>query len=74
MRTRLIPNTTLQASVLCLGTAEFGSGVEDSLSDTITDRYIDAGGNVLDTAEVYAEWIPWKSSQRRISWVMAAQT
>jgi aryl-alcohol dehydrogenase-like predicted oxidoreductase len=58
MRTRLIPNTTLQASVLCLGTAEFGSGVEASLSDTITDRYIDAGGNVLDTAEVYAEWIP----------------
>jgi aryl-alcohol dehydrogenase-like predicted oxidoreductase len=58
MRTRQIPHTTLEASVLCLGTAEFGSVVEDSLSETITDRYIDMGGNVLDTAEVYAAWIP----------------
>ena len=54
MRTRLIPLTTLEASVLCLGTAEFGSVVEDSLSETIINRYLDAGGNVLDTAEVYA--------------------
>jgi aryl-alcohol dehydrogenase-like predicted oxidoreductase len=58
MRTRLIPRTTLEASVLCLGTAEFGSVVEDSLSEIIIDRYIDGGGNVLDTAEVYAEWVP----------------
>ena len=58
MRTRLIPHTTLEASVLCLGTAEFGSVVEDSLSESIIDRYIEAGGKVLDTAEVYAAWIP----------------
>jgi aryl-alcohol dehydrogenase-like predicted oxidoreductase len=58
MRTRLIPRTNLEASVLCLGTAEFGSVVDDSLSETITDRYIDSGGNVLDTAEIYAAWIP----------------
>jgi len=58
MRTRPIPRTNLEASVLCLGTAEFGSVVEDSLSETIVDRYVDAGGNVLDTAEIYAEWVP----------------
>jgi aryl-alcohol dehydrogenase-like predicted oxidoreductase len=58
MRTRLIPRTTLEASVLCLGTAEFGSAVEYSLSEAITDRYVDLGGNVLDTAEIYAEWLP----------------
>ena len=58
MRTRLIPRTTLEASVLCLGTAEFGSAVEDSICETITDRYVELGGNVLDTAEVYAEWLP----------------
>ena len=58
MRTRLVPRTNLEASVLCLGTAEFGSVVEDSVSDTIINRYLEAGGNVLDTAEVYAEWIP----------------
>jgi aryl-alcohol dehydrogenase-like predicted oxidoreductase len=58
MRTRLIPHTTLEASVLCLGTAEFGSLVEDSSAETITNRYIDSGGNVLDTAEIYAAWLP----------------
>lgn len=58
MRTRLVPRTTLEASVLCLGTAEFGSGVQDSVSETIVNGYLDAGGNVLDTAEVYAEWLP----------------
>ncbi len=58
MRTRLIPRTTLQASVLCLGTAEFGSVVEDSLSEAVTNRYVEMGGNVLDTAEVYAAWVP----------------
>jgi aryl-alcohol dehydrogenase-like predicted oxidoreductase len=58
MRTRLVPRTTLEASVLCLGTAEFGSAVEDSLSEAITNKYVELGGNVLDTAEVYAEWIP----------------
>jgi aryl-alcohol dehydrogenase-like predicted oxidoreductase len=58
MRTRLIPRTDLEASVLCLGTAEFGSAVEDSVSEAIIDRYLEAGGNVLDTAEIYAEWIP----------------
>jgi aryl-alcohol dehydrogenase-like predicted oxidoreductase len=58
MRTRSIPHTNLEASVLCLGTAEFGSAVDDSLSTAIVNRYIEAGGNVLDTAEVYASWLP----------------
>ena len=58
MRTRLLPRTNLEASVPCLGTAKFGSVVEDSVSETIINRYLEAGGNVLDTAEVYAEWIP----------------
>ena len=58
MRTRSIPHTNLEASVLCLGTAEFGSAVDDSLSTAIVNRYLEAGGNVLDTAEVYAAWLP----------------
>ena len=58
MRTRLIPRTTLEASVLCLGTAEFGSVRGRFVIRSDHDRYIEAGGNVLDTAEMYAEWIP----------------
>jgi aryl-alcohol dehydrogenase-like predicted oxidoreductase len=58
MKTRLIPHTTLEASVLCLGTAEFGSAVDDALSENIIEKYLDEGGDVLDTAEIYASWIP----------------
>jgi aryl-alcohol dehydrogenase-like predicted oxidoreductase len=58
MNTRPIPHTDLTASVLCLGTAEFGSAVDESSSEKLIDTYLDAGGNVLDTAEIYAAWLP----------------
>jgi aryl-alcohol dehydrogenase-like predicted oxidoreductase len=58
MKTRRIPRTNLTASVLCLGTAEFGSAIDDSSSEKILETYLDAGGNVLDTAEIYAAWLP----------------
>jgi aryl-alcohol dehydrogenase-like predicted oxidoreductase len=58
MKTRPIPHTNLKASPLCLGTAEFGSAVDDSVSEEILKTYLDAGGNVLDTAEIYAAWLP----------------
>ncbi len=58
MKTRLIPHTSLEISTLCLGTAEFGSAIDDALCATIIEKYLDAGGNVLDTAEIYASWLP----------------
>ncbi|MGA8660009.1 MAG: aldo/keto reductase [Chthoniobacterales bacterium] len=58
MKTRPIPRTTLTASVLCLGTAAFGSAIDYSSSEKILETYLDAGGNVLDTAEIYAAWLP----------------
>jgi len=58
MNTRPIPHTNLNASVLCLGTAEFGSAVDESASEDTLETYLDAGGNVLDTAEIYATWLP----------------
>jgi aryl-alcohol dehydrogenase-like predicted oxidoreductase len=58
MKTRPIPHTNLTASELCLGTAEFGSSLDDSVSEEILKTYLDAGGNVLDTAEIYAAWLP----------------
>jgi aryl-alcohol dehydrogenase-like predicted oxidoreductase len=58
MKTHPIPRTNLTASVLCLGTAEFGSAVDEASSEKIIETYLDAGGNVLDTAEIYAAWLP----------------
>src|SRR5258708_8817673 len=56
MKGRPIPGTNLAASVLCLSTAEFGSAVDNSSAEKIIETYLDAGGNLLDTAEIYAAW------------------
>jgi aryl-alcohol dehydrogenase-like predicted oxidoreductase len=53
-----IPKTDLYASPLVLGTDYFGSTVSRERSMQLMDHYLDAGGNVLDTAELYARWLP----------------
>jgi aryl-alcohol dehydrogenase-like predicted oxidoreductase len=50
--------TDLTASVLVLGTDLFGSTVSRKMSMQLMDLYIDAGGNMIDTAELYARWVP----------------
>jgi len=40
-----------------LGTGLFGSAVPESRAFEILDAYLQAGGNVIDTANVYAEWL-----------------
>src|SRR6266481_7114264 len=58
MKTRVIPRTDLTASVISLGVMEFGSALDTPSSEKIIETYLDAGGNVLDTAEIYAAWLP----------------
>ena len=58
MHKRQIPRTTLHASTLALGTDYFGSTVDRETSMRLMDRYLEAGGNVIDTAELYARWVP----------------
>ena len=53
-----IPRTDLHASTLALGTDFFGTTVDRATSWRLMDRYLEAGGNVLDTAELYARWLP----------------
>jgi aryl-alcohol dehydrogenase-like predicted oxidoreductase len=53
-----VPRTDLHASTLVLGTDYFGSTVGRDLSMQLMDRYLEAGGNVIDTAELYARWVP----------------
>ena len=53
-----IPKTDLHASTLALGTDYFGSTVSRDLCMELMDHYIEAGGNVIDTAESYARWLP----------------
>lgn len=43
-------------STLCLGTLPFGSAVDEATSFAILDRFREAGGTFLDTADCYAFW------------------
>ncbi|MEZ0538005.1 aldo/keto reductase [Caldicellulosiruptoraceae bacterium PP1] len=53
---RTIPNTDLHASVISIGTAEIGGSIDTETSYKILDLYIEKGGNLIDTAHVYADW------------------
>ena len=53
-----IPKTELYASTLALGTDYFGTTVSRDLCMELMDHYLEAGGNVIDTAESYAGWVP----------------
>lgn len=59
-----IANTTLKPAVICLGTADMGSKIDLATTFQILDAYLAHGGNFLDTAAVYANWLP---GERNIS-------
>ncbi|NUP03456.1 MAG: aldo/keto reductase, partial [Nonomuraea sp.] len=53
MRYRTIgtdPKTRRDVSVLSLGAMMFGTAVDEATSFAILDRFVEAGGNFLDTA------------------------
>ena len=62
-------------SPICLGTAVFGtSEIPEDASFALLDTYVELGGNVIDTAHIYAAWIPdgWGASERTIGkWLHA---
>ena len=47
----------LEVFPLCLGTNIFGWTVEERDAFTLLDSYVDAGGNFIDTADRYSEWV-----------------
>ncbi|MBN1933363.1 MAG: aldo/keto reductase [Anaerolineae bacterium] len=55
---RVINQTSLTPFCICLGTSNMGSTVDRATSFAMLDAYVGAGGNFLDTASVYANWIP----------------
>ena len=56
-----IGNSPLDVYPLCLGTNPFGWTADESVSHSILDEYTGAGGNFLDTADIYANWVPGNS-------------
>jgi len=58
MQTVPLGNTGVRVSALCLGTMYFGTRQDEATSYRLLDQYIDAGGSFLDTANIYARWVP----------------
>lgn len=54
MQLRPLGSTGVQVAELCLGTMTFGNEADEEASRLILDRYLDAGGNFVDTADVYS--------------------
>jgi aryl-alcohol dehydrogenase-like predicted oxidoreductase len=51
------PKTRREVSVLSLGTMHFGTATDEATSFAILDRYVQAGGTFIDTADNYAFWV-----------------
>lgn len=49
---------TLSVSALCFGTADWGTSTPEDQAERLLTTYMEAGGNFLDTAHVYACWVP----------------
>jgi aryl-alcohol dehydrogenase-like predicted oxidoreductase len=54
MEYRKLGNTGTAVSSLCLGTMTFGTETDEEKSHEQLDRFVEAGGNFIDTANVYS--------------------
>ena len=54
----LLPGTSLEVSPICLGTAKFGHAISQNESFGLLDRFVALGGNFVDTARIYSDWVP----------------
>lgn len=53
-----LQKTDLSVSQLCLGTNMFGSAMAPETAEQILEKFFASGGNFIDTAHSYGDWIP----------------
>ena len=51
-------NTDLTVSTMCYGTNMLGTAIPQDRADAILDTFVELGGNFIDTARMYGDWIP----------------
>ena len=56
MEYRRLGTTGMMVSELALGTATFGWHTDDAESAAVLDTFVEAGGNFIDTADIYSHW------------------
>ncbi len=54
MRNKLLGNSGLRVSELCLGSMTFGRETDEETSAAVLDTFVESGGNFIDTADVYS--------------------
>jgi aryl-alcohol dehydrogenase-like predicted oxidoreductase len=55
---RTLGESDLSIAPLVLGGNVFGWTADEAASFRILDAFVDAGGNMIDTADVYSAWVP----------------
>lgn len=76
---RQMGKTGLRVSELCLGAMTFGRETTEADSFKILDRFVEAGGNFIDTANVYSTGVSeeilgrWLKGKRRDDFVIATK-
>ena len=58
MNKRRLGRSSLEVSPLAFGGNIFGWTVDESVSFSLLDAWVDAGFNFIDTADVYSAWVP----------------
>ena len=66
MEYRRLGETGLMVSELCLGCMTFGRETDEEDSKGLVGRFLDAGGNFIDTADVYSKGVSEEISGRAI--------
>ena len=76
---RYLGKTGMKVSELCLGAMTFGRETSEEDSHAMLDRFVDAGGNFIDTADVYSQGVSetivgrWLSGKKRDDLVIATK-
>lgn len=79
MEYRFLGKTGLKVSELCLGAMTFGREAGEALSFQMMDRFAEAGGNFIDTADVYSHGVSeeivgrWLKNKPRDRFVVATK-
>ena len=58
MLMRKLGRTGMKVAALCLGGNTFGWTTDQKASEAVLDAYMEAGGNFIDTADIYSRWAP----------------
>ena len=58
MEKRKLGNSGLEVAPLALGGNVFGWTVHEPMASQILDAFVDAGFNLIDTANSYPSWVP----------------